>query len=160
MVEVREPLIDKDQTGDRMYELIERFSGDLDIVRVRQRGRTLPLSSLDLPAFYNMVRTIPYRQDSKPIEVISRPYHILRHRGLGMDCKKKAILLGSYLKRQGIPYRLVASSRRPDKRFHHVFPQGFLSLCGATSPEWVNLDATYRHNRMGERKTASAAEVL
>lgn len=143
-----------------MYDLIERFSGDLDIVKVSRRGRAVPLSSLDLPSYYNLVRSIPYRRDREPVEVVSRPYHIFRHRSLGMDCKKKAILLGAYCKRNGIPYRLVASSRRPDKRMHHVFPQGMIQLSGNTSPQWVNLDATYPNYRLGMQKQATAAEVL
>jgi transglutaminase-like putative cysteine protease len=160
MIEYREPLEDKDQTGDAMYKLIERFYGDLDIVRVQKRGKAVPVSSLDLRSYYNLVRSIPYRRDTKPVEVISRPYYIFKHRALGMDCKKKAILLGSYCKGNGIPYRLIASSRRPDKRFHHVFPQGFLRMSGDSGPEWVNLDATYGNYRLGEHKTATAAEIL
>lgn len=140
----------KDQTGAEMYRLIDQYSGDLD--RIQLNGK--PLSSLKLFEFFNLVKNIPYRKDIPAIEVVSRPEKIIRNRCNGMDCKKKSILIASYLKNRGIPFRLIASSKRPDKRIHHVFPQAELSGI------WYNLDATYKHYKPLELKQLTAAEVL
>lgn len=144
----------KDQTGEEMYRLINTYFEDLDHVKVFRRGMFLPFSALSLNEAYDFVRKIPYRQDVKPIEVVARPAEIIRNRKIGMDCKKKAIVLSSYLRRRGLPYRLVASSRRPDRRIHHVFPQ----IC--FSGHWLNFDATYPHYEPFKRKKITRMEVL
>ena len=150
MVEIREPLRDKTQTGDTMYGLVERYAGDLDLIEIDGR----PASALPLDTWFDFVRKIPYRKDKRPVEVISRPLHIVTNRHLGMDCKKKAIALASWAKVNRVPYRFVASSRRPDRKLHHVFPQ--INLSGT----WDNYDATYRHYQPRQSKTVTAAEVL
>ncbi len=141
----------KDQTGSAMHRLIRMYGSDVDRITTPQ-GR--PLSATDLPSAYDFVRKIPYRRDVKPIEVIVRPAKIARYSAEGMDCKKKAILLASYLRRRGIPYRLVATSRRTDRRIHHVFPQ--INIAG----QWFNLDATYPDSKPLEPKQLTAFEVL
>ena len=83
----------------------------------------VPFSSLTIKEAFDVVRKIPYRRDSAPVEVVTRPGIVARNMRVGMDCKKKAILLSAFLKRRGIPFRLIASSKRKDKRIHHVFPQ-------------------------------------
>ncbi len=147
-----EPLNSKNQTGRKMYAIVEEFHSDLDTAFL-PRARN-PLSSLPIQRFFDFVKDIPYRRDNKPVEVIARPAHILRFAALGMDCKKKAILIASWLRANGIPYRLIASSKRPDKRVHHVFPQGKLDN------RWTTLDATYSWFRPGEVKEVTHAEVL
>lgn len=144
----------KNQTGREMYRLISDYSGDLDKVNILNRGVSIPFSSLPLPDAFNFVRKIPYRRDRKPVEVVARPAEIIRQRNRGMDCKKKSILLSSYLNRRGIPFRLVSSSRLPSKRIHHVFPQFF--FCG----HWLNFDATYPHYQPFAQKIITKMEVL
>lgn len=144
----------KDETGEEMHRLIEKYNTDLDGVKVIKNGTKIPFSALSIPDVYEFVKRIPYRKDVSPVEVVARPRTILRNRGAGMDCKKKAIIIASYLKNRGIPYRLIASSRKPNGRIHHVFPQmGF----GKT---WMNLDATYSHYRPFQPKKLTRAEVL
>lgn len=140
----------KDQTGKEMYRLIEQYSGDIDHIRVKGK----PLSSLNLFDYFNYVKNIPYRKDVKGIEVVSRPSKIIDNKNVGMDCKKKSILISAYLKNRGIPFRLIASSKRPDKRIHHVFPQ--MKIDG----KWLNMDATYKDYKPLELKTVTKAEVL
>lgn len=147
----QETLRDKAQTARNMYRFIDRYFHDLDTIKTSD-GR--PLSKLSLKEFFDLVRLIPYRQDNKPIEVIARPKHILTFSGNGMDCKKKAILISSYLKRNRIPYRLVGSSRKPSGKIHHVFPQAFIA------GQWENLDATYSNYRPFAVKRVTAWEVL
>jgi hypothetical protein len=144
----------KDQTGKEMHRLINRYCGDLDHVKVLRKGMTVPFSSLPLNEAYDFVRKIPYRKDNKPVEVVARPAEIIRQKDKGMDCKKKAIVLSSYLRRRGLPYRLVASSRLPNKRIHHVFTQ--MGFAG----EWLNFDATYPHYKPFEPKRITNMEVL
>jgi hypothetical protein len=154
MLEMREPLYDKNQTGNRIKELCRRFYSDLSSIYLEKNGQQIPLSSLTLKEFFNFVRNIPYRQDKKPIEIVARPYHILRHKSLGMDCKKKSVLLGAFCEYQGIPYRFIASSRRADKQVHHVFPQA------QVNGRFVNVDATYPEYSYGQKKNVTYAEVL
>jgi hypothetical protein len=148
------PLRSKDQTGKEMHRLINRYSGDLRNVYVKRGGKLIPFSDLSMREAFDFVRRMPYRRDVKPIEVVSRPREIVKNYPVGMDCKKKAILLSSYLRENRYPYRLIASSRRPDGKIHHVFPQVRLS------GNWRNLDATYSYYRPFEKKSVTRAEVL
>lgn len=148
------PLRNKDQTGKEMHRLINRYSGDIHAVYVRKGGKLVPFSSLSLMDAFDIIRRIPYRRDIKPIEVIARPNGILKNAPVGMDCKKKAILIAAYLKERGIPFRLIASSRKPNRRIHHVFPQ--MNVAG----KWLNADATYPHYRLFQQKPVTKAEVL
>lgn len=154
MIENREPLFDKTQTGNAMKSLVEKFSGDLENIFIKKNGRLIRVTALPLNEYFDLVRKIPYRRDMKPVEVVARPAHIFKYKTLGMDCKKKSILMGSWLREKKIPFRFIASSRRPDRRIHHVFPQGFLK------GKWENLDATYSHYRPYQVKEVTAAEVL
>jgi len=156
MYETREPLADKYQTASRIKSLVNTYYKDLDGVLVSgiSSSSPVPLSSLPLDQYYSFVRRIPYRRDTKPIEVIARPYHILKYRDLGMDCKKKAILMGAYFKKHNIPFRFIGSSNRADKKVHHIFPQ--IKKDG----RWQNADATYNDYRLFQPKTTTHAEVL
>ncbi len=147
-------LFSKDQTGREMNRLIDLYSGDLRKIKVRHGNRLIPFSSLPIDRAFDIVRRIPYRRDSKPIEVVARPRTILKNRSIGVDCKKKAIILGSYLRERKLPYRLIASSRLPNRRIHHVFPQ---VLIGG---QWLNYDATYSHYRPFQTKKITRMEVL
>jgi len=140
----------KDRTGREMYRLIDQYSGDIDFIHVKGK----PLSSFNLFEYFDYVKNIPYRKDIKGIEVVSRPAKIINNKDVGMDCKKKSILISAYLKSRNIPFRLIASSKRPDKRIHHVFPQ--MKIDG----KWLNMDATYSDYKPLELKTVTKAEVL
>ena len=83
-----------------------------------------------------------------------RPRYAIGFDRNGLDCKKKTILIGAYLKLNGIPYRLVATSKRPDGHCTHVFPQGFIA------GEWINLDATYPTYQIGQSKIVTNFQVL
>jgi hypothetical protein len=161
MREKSEPLFNKEQTGKRMYQLVRRYSGDLRSHFVKRKGRAVSLADLTLPQIHTLVRKIPYRRDLAPVEVVARPRHILDHAALGMDCKKKNIVLCAWARENGIPFRMIASSTRPDKRYHHVFPQMRVSpRTSMAGGEWISTDATYASNRIGEHKKVTAAMVL
>ena len=144
----------KNQTGAEMRRLIEQYHGDLQLIKISSGGKTIPIVMLSLLDFFDFVRRIPYRRDSRPVEVVSRPIEIIRFKDIGMDCKKKSILICSYLRERFIPYRLIASSRLPSRRIHHVFPQALLF------GKWFNMDATYRTFRPFEPKFVTKMEVI
>jgi len=146
----REPLHNKKQTANRIKNLVNEFAFDLDNVFINGTR----LSDFSLSEYFDFVRNIPYRKDGAPVEVVSRPYYILKHKNLGADCKKKAILMASFLRLKRIPFRYIGSSNRKDKKIHHIFVQGKID------GEYKNLDATYPQYSMFQPKTVTAMEVL
>jgi hypothetical protein len=150
----RQHLESKNQTGDEMNRLIKTYSKDVNNIMVKRNNEVCPLSKLSLDEAFDYVKNIPYRQDTAPVEVVSRPAFIAKNSSVGMDCKKKAILLSAYLHNRGIPYRLIASSKKLSGRIHHVFPQ--VQLAG----NWYNFDATYSNYKPFQLKTLTKAEIL
>jgi len=103
----------------------------------------LKFNKCSLIEFFDIVRKIPYFED-KGLEIIQTPDLTLSfNRG---DCKKKSVLMGSYFNMKKIPFRLVTMSETADKIPHHVFTQFF------DNGLWINADATYSKNRIGESK--------
>lgn len=150
MNELREPLFDRINTAKKIKDIIFHYADDLKNIYVDN----VPLSDFTLEKFFDYVKNIKYRRDTKPIEVISRPYYIIKHKNLGMDCKKKTILLSCFFSLNNIPYRLIGSSRRIDKKVHHIFPQ--IKIYG----QWKNADATYSDYDLFEPKEVTYSEVL
>ena len=126
-----------------MYRFVERFHRDL--------GK---LASMPLAEFFDYVKKIPYRRDRRGVETVARPGLLLKEFP-ALDCKKKAILICAWARCNGIPYRLVACSERPDKKIHHVFPQI------KEADRVRNVDATYPKYRLFQNKSRlTRAEVL
>lgn len=137
-----------EKTGVEMKRIIKAYSFDIG-----------DLSNMHVIPFFNFVKKIPYRNDksifSDSSEIVARPKHLLNKRIYPrLDCKKKAILICSYLKNNGRKWRLLACSEEPDKHIHHVFPQGVFW------GKWVNLDATYPEYRPGAGKNLTYAKEL
>lgn len=152
MVLIERELFDKNQTGREMYRIIREFSDDLYGIEIIENGNVTAFPFLRLQDAFRVIADIPYIEDKEPIEILSRPKYI--NDMPGADCKKKSILMASYLKLNGIPYRLVAMSNTNDRRFHHVFTQGLLS------GTWLNLDPTYNDSIPFEKKIVTNYEVL
>ncbi len=153
----REPLRNRFQTANRIKSLVRNYSTDLDDIYVQRQGlngETVPLSALGLDEMFDYVRRLPYQADPKPKEIVSRPCHLFSGRFQGIDCKKKTVLMASWAKRNGVPYRFIGSSQREDQKVHHIFPQ--FKIDG----HWINADATYPDYRIGESKELTFAEVL
>lgn len=139
----RTTLWDKSQTARAMYGLVRAFASDLG-----------SMAKLSLPDFFDRVRRMPYLRDVKGREVVARPALIFKEFP-AIDCKKKAILIASYLQLNAIPWRFVASSVRKDRRVHHVFAQAQIN------GEWRNVDPTYSHFKLFEPKRGlTKLEVL
>lgn len=129
----------KEVTGEKMYRMVTDFFRDL--------GPWLARSFQDWFAY---VRAIPYVSDverfkDRVLEIVPRPKYLL-DRGLfpKIDCKKKAILIGAWAKGNGIPFRFVAVSDRPDHEVVHVFPQVDFGR------GWQNADATLPEYEFGQ----------
>lgn len=139
-----ENLTDRVQSGRAIYKASKKFT-DL--------GEYLDTT---LSEFYNFVRSIPYKQDHFYAEVVSRPKYALdRKKFPGIDCKKKAVLIGAWLNAHGIPWRAVAVSEKPDKKIHHVFVQAKIK------GKYRNIDATYpEYNLFDPKPEVTAAEEL
>lgn len=154
MIYERKPLHNKSQTARGMYKLINKYYKDLNAYNLKVGNKIIPFKNLSLLQFFDWVRNIPYRVDTKPIEIISRPKHIIKHRMLGMDCKKKSILTASFLRLKGIPFYLAGSSSRKNGRIHHVYARGKLG------GKFYNIDPTYSFNLPFERKRITNFEIL
>lgn len=151
---VKRRLKNKDQTASAMYRLTKRTAHDLMAIPVLYKGKATRLGKLPLVAFFDFVRTIPYRIDPKPREIVSRPAHSIRFKHAGLDCKKKAILMGSWAFLRGTPWRYVASSKRPDRRLHHTYAE--YKMGG----KWLPMDATYPHYTPAMKKELTAKTIL
>ena len=133
-----ETLHGKDETVQRIISLANRFRDDVP-------------DGIPLKAWFDRVRLIPYRRDPHGVEVAARPSHSLRYGPtVGIDCKKKCILMVAWAIKNGVPWRVITSSKRADKRHHHVFPQFLIS------GKWTNADATYPQYKVGEKKPVTA----
>lgn len=152
-------ITDKDETADLIIKLVDQFSDDLQKIFINNPGGDLQcLADFDIRDYFDFVRKIKYRRDPtfpKPREVIARPYYLVKYRHLGIDCKKKAILIGAWCRENHYPYRFIASSQRRDKKIHHIFPQIFYNA------DWQNMDATYPEYQLFEPKPdLTKVEVL
>ncbi len=150
----RSRLSDKLQTARSMYSMVDKFSQDL-----------APLENLSLAEFFTRVANMTYHLDPKGREVVARPrWALAMARKRGIDCKKKAILMASFLKLKGIPFRFIgSSSKKPSffngtPRIHHVFPQA--RICDETKCDWRNVDATYPHYRLFAAKPGVTRAVV
>jgi len=116
------------------------------MVRYGAEGNDLGgLAKMPLPSFFDKVRSIPYKRDIKGRETVARPSLLLKEFP-ALDCKKKAILMGAWCLANEIPFRFIAVSENPSRRFHHVF------LLANFFGQWRPIDATYPHYKLFEKK--------
>lgn len=116
------------QTGAEMRRIVETYG-------VQDLGR---LASMPFLAFYALVCALPYKEDIKGVETISRPAYTLDPSFAWRDCDDKSILIASWLQAHGLKKRFVATSTKPNRILHHVFVQL------ETAPLFI--DATYLKN--------------
>lgn len=141
------PLRDRVQSGREIAWLAKNFWPDLD----RYGYLDLPLGS-----YYDIVKKIPYEEDVGN-EVVSRPMFLLDKTYFpALDCKKKAVLMASFLEAHGDPWRLVTNSELDNGEIHHIFPQTEID------GEWYNVDATYPEYELYQAKpeTTNAEEII
>jgi hypothetical protein len=142
MLRQEQPLYDKEQTAETIKNFTAKYYNDIENYLINGKRP----SQMSLQEFFDFVRLIPYRRDSSPVEVVSRPSYIINHRNLGMDCKKKSVLMGAYCTLHNIPFRFCGSSTRLDKKIHHIFIQVFIKGL------WKFADATYSDYKLFQDK--------
>lgn len=143
----RWPLNSKYRTVEEIKTAVNRYYQDL---------KNFPqVLKMDFPAFYNFVKMLPYTRDIKDAEIVSRPKYLLTIFP-ALDCKKKSILIGSFMRLKHGPgsYRFVLSSNRPDGNIGHIFTQVF------ANGKWINADATYSSNKIGSKKKVTNFEIV
>lgn len=125
---------------------MDHFAGDLK--------RFPKIMKMDLQQFFDYVKKIPYQRDIPQKEVVSRPLYLLTIFP-ALDCKKKSILMLSFiaLKYGKNAGRLVLSSNRPDGQIGHIFTQFY------NGTDWINADATYPQNILGQKKRVTNYEI-
>jgi hypothetical protein len=153
-----EPLISKEQTGKEMKRITTKYCDDLRTIFMRYKGNLVSISDLPFIAYYDLIKNMRYKQDKAPVEVVARPKILLQgvQDGAGLDCKKKAILIASWIclnvgKKN---YRFIASSKRKDKQITHVFPEILVNQ------KWLPVDATYPQNKPFKMELLTNKEIL
>lgn len=141
------PLENKNRTVKEIKTAVNSFYKDLE---------SFPqIVKMDIPQYFAFVKNIPYTRDIKEAEIVSRPKFLLTIFP-ALDCKKKSILIASFMRLKYGPnsYRFVLSSNRPDGNIGHIFTQIF------ANGRWINADATYSHNRIGAKKKVTNYEIV
>lgn len=127
-----------------MYDIIYNNSRDAYLIYSSSYFRSF--GNLTLQEAYNFVKNIPYSEDK--IEIIGRPlkfWQLFKEGYLkGLDCKKKAILMGIYASVNKIPQYLKVISTRKDKKVHHIFNVFKINN------KLIDVDATYYFYKIGE----------
>ena len=141
------PLKSKYRTVQEIRHAVNNYCDDLSLFP--------PLLNMDLPNYFNFVKQIPYTRDIKNNEIVSRPKFLLTI-FTALDCKKKSILMGSYMRMKHGPgsYRFCLSSSRPDGNIGHIFTQVL------ANGQWINADATYSNNKLGAKKKVTNFEII
>lgn len=153
----REPLINRLQTARKIKHLCETFYLDLQLCFIMKNGKQVSLDKLTLHEYFDFIKNIKYRRDPKPFEIVARPYYLIKHRKLGLDCKKKGVLMCSYLRMKNYKYRAIGASSRPDGKVHHIYFELFHPI----KKIWLSTDATYPQYKLFEKKTNETThEVL
>lgn len=143
----------KELTGRYMYHYAEKFCGDLGGLR-----------ALPFPAWYDRVKSIPYRSDDelfpeeagRVVEVVARPALLLSRRVFpALDCKKKSILCGAWAAANRRPFAFLAVSEIPSREVHHVFP-----VIDYDGRGFRTADATFPQYKIGDVFPITYAEEL
>jgi hypothetical protein len=155
MKRVLTPLSDCTQTAREIKRIVNTYYADLNLCLYRRgaNGKSQPIGKMNLQDFFNFVKNIPFKIDKRPVEYVARPYLLMQKNIDGLDCKKKTIMIASWLKSHKTPFQLVGSSIRHDGKIHHIFPRGFIG------GRWRPIDATYPNNRLFQKKN-NTAEVI
>jgi len=153
-----EILESKEQTGKEMKRITKKYCDDLQHIFLRYKGKLISISDLPFIAYFNLIKNMQYRQDKPPVEIVARPKILLKgiQSGAGLDCKKKAILIASWicLNVGKNNFRFVASSKRKDRQITHVFPEILVN------EKWLPVDATYPQNKPFKNERLTAKEIL
>jgi len=147
----------------------KKFNSVLDTVREMQNLIFKYSNSPFLEKFKNY--TIPEIFDfiAKDVRYITDPMNVKYLNGgsiellrspeqtlisMAGDCDCKSILAGSIFEKYKIPYRIVISSNKPDKKFHHTY------LEIMKNNKFQPFDATYNYNKLYSEKPFTAKQTF
>jgi hypothetical protein len=130
-------------TGAEMMRLVKQYAADIG-----------EMAKWSLPKYYDFVKKLPYRKDPDNNETLARPLYTLSTAWPYRDCDDKAILIGSWLFLNKIPFKFRASSSRKDKILHHVY---VIAKIGGKD---LVIDATYPKNTLGTEVPITAKQDL
>lgn len=134
--------IDPMQIAEHALSVNETLKQMRSMVEAHWRDMA-PYVHLPITEAYENIKNIPWRADSIDgfdDEVVMRPSYTMFEMGVGGDCDDKAVMMASYLKAAGYPWRFVAVG---DDKFEHVYVE--TQIDGQVVP----LDATYPYNTFG-----------
>lgn len=132
------------QTGVLMHGMVNRYYRDM-----------LPYSKYSLGEIFDIVKSIPFREDPPYEETLQRPAYTMRNRAWGGDCDDKSICLASWAVLHGCPYEFIACRAFNKEALHHVYPEIFIN------GKWIICDATYPFNILGvERETYAEKTII
>lgn len=135
-------------TLDKIRELIEKYKTSPEI-RVLYSNILKGIDGRDTDKIIRAVddyaqKNIRYQKDIYEVETLQSP---LRTLSLGFgDCDDFTIVIGTLLEGAGIPTRIVLVSIRPDRVFHHVFPQSY------NGREWITVDPVEKYTGPGFKR--------
>lgn len=143
MKSAREKLFKVEQTGEQIGRLARQYWQDM-----------ADLVSLTPPQLFGFLQAIPYRRDPPGVELVQRPLFLRMEAARGADCDDRATAVAAWAIASGYPWRVVAVSRRPDLRLHHVFTEVRLGS------SWVPIDPTYPTSSYGRPENWTARKTL
>lgn len=139
----RENLTKVEQTGEQIGRLARQYWSDMaDMATASPRE------------VFDYIQAIPYRKDPPGVELVQRPLYLRMEAARGADCDDRATAVAAWAVAARYPWRVVAVSRRPDGRLHHVFTEVKL---GGT---WVPIDPTYPTSSFGRPENWTARKIL
>jgi transglutaminase-like putative cysteine protease len=131
-------------TGRLMYAMVEKYYRDM-----------VPYAHYGLLEIFDLIRAVPFREDSPYEEVLMRPRYTMSLMGHGGDCDDFAIALASWARLRGIPYKFIAVRRNDKNLLHHVAVLLYIN------GKWLPFDATYNFNSPGRwRETYAQYKIL
>ncbi len=130
-------------TGRYMKAMVDTYHRDM-----------LPYVHMSLSEVFDIVKSLPFRDDPPEEETLMRPLYTMNGMGSGGDCDDKSIALASYCKIVGIPYRFIAVRRWDYPCLHHVFVECYIAN------RWVHADPTYRFNTLGHEREQYEERVI
>jgi hypothetical protein len=120
-----------DKTVGAMREMVNKYYSDV-----------APWAFYSLDDFFDLVKKLPYKMEEKNwnTQILQRPKFTIARVAPVVACANKAILMGAYLKLQGVPFGFAVSANSSNAPFGHVF--NWANLFGKR----VFIDATYPDN--------------
>lgn len=139
----RKNLSNVEQTGEQMRRLARTYCDDM--------ADLASMSPLDL---FNYIKEIPYRKDPEGVELLQRPLFLRLEAASGADCDDRAIAVAAWAICAKYHWRIVAVSRRPDHRLHHVFTEVLLGN------QYIPIDPTYSTSTFGRVDNWTFRKIL